>query len=183
MRKARLALSISLATGGLVFAGLALSAESAVAGTGPSTVDLGAVATASHDAEALRTVVIAEKQIIVEGVQLVPQAAPLARRAERLLRQIGNAASAVILDAQSYDRLVKTMDPGRRADILEHMRTDIRWSLLYEADVRGITLPLVRFFSPPASAPIAPVLRSLSRATLPPLKSMARAVFGFSDVP
>jgi hypothetical protein len=183
MRKARLALSMSLAAGGLVFACLALSAQSAVAGTGPSTVDLRAVATASHDAEALRTVVIAEKQIIVEGVQLVPQAAPLARRAERLLGQIGNAASAVILDAVDYDSLETTNDPSFQAFFLERMRQRIRFSLAWQADARGITPSLVRFFSPPASAPYAPVLRWLSRATVAPLKSMARAVFGLSDLP
>jgi hypothetical protein len=174
VRRARTLVALA-ATFMIPFGCLALSAQSAVASTGPS-VDRADVTTASRDAEALRTVVIAEKQIIAEGVQLVPQSAPLARRAEQLLREIANAASAVILDAQAFDSLGKANNPSDRAYFLDRMRNEIRSSLAWEAAARGITPPLVRFFSAPhASVPDAQVLRDLALATVAPLKSMAAA--------
>ncbi len=76
MRKARLALCIPLAAGGLMFGCLA---QSAVAETAPTTQDLTTeITNVGRDAQVLHTVILSEKQIIVEGVDLVPQAKPLA---------------------------------------------------------------------------------------------------------
>jgi hypothetical protein len=62
-----------------MFGCLALSAQSAVAETAPTTQDLKTdIANVGHDAQVLHTVILSEKQIIAEGVDLIPQAKPLA---------------------------------------------------------------------------------------------------------
>lgn len=100
MRTARLALCISLAAGGLVFGCLALSAQSAVAETAPTTQDLKTeIINVSHDAQVLHTVILSEEQVIAEGVNLVPQAEPLALHVVQPDNEILRLAHLVTHDA------------------------------------------------------------------------------------
>lgn len=101
MRKARLAVSISLAAGSLVFGCLALSAQSASAQTAPVQLQLAsAVITAGNDAQVVRPIIIEEQKIIVQGVQLVPQSASLALPAERMGQQMLRLESAITFEAK-----------------------------------------------------------------------------------
>lgn len=100
MRKRWLVLCAPLTVGCLVFACLALSAQSAVAETAPTTQDAKAgVITVSYDAEALRPVVLTENKIIAEGVQLVPESESLASQIERLHGQMLGLATTITHDA------------------------------------------------------------------------------------
>jgi hypothetical protein len=101
MRNARVAVSISLAAGSLVFACLGLSAQSASAQTAPAQLQLAsAVITAGDDAQVLRPIIIEEQKIIVQGVQLVPQSAPLAKPAKRIGQQMLKLDSAITFEAK-----------------------------------------------------------------------------------
>lgn len=101
MRKARVAVSISLAAGSLVFACLALRAQSASAQTAPVQLQLAsAVITAGNDAQILRPIIIDEQKIIVQGVKLVPQSVSLALPAERIGQQMLRLESAITFEAK-----------------------------------------------------------------------------------
>ena len=129
MRKARLALCIPFAAGGLVFGYLALSAQSTVAETAP--VDLKpAVITVHHDAEAMRPVIVTETKIVDEGVQIVPQAESLASRFERLNSQL------LKLDG----RLIHTSP----VELVQHDVSNIARD---EAAVNVATTPLLNAFT------------------------------------
>lgn len=150
MRKVRLALCIPLAAGGLALACLALSAPSAVASTVPVTLDLQAdVITAAHDGEALHAIVLTEKQIIAEGVQLVPQSEPLALQVQRLNAQILTVESAIKHEATVVSGVGHINSPTGEHKI-EAAATDVRRFIgqisHHEAAAKKATSPLVQSF-------------------------------------
>ena len=127
-----------------MFACLALSVQSTVAETAPTTQDAKAdVITVSHDAVALRPVILTENKIIAEGVQLVPQSESLASQIQRLHGQMLGLETTITHDVAPVHRSSFTYRElwEQYGDLSERLGSK-------EAAVNHATGPLVDAWAP-----------------------------------
>jgi hypothetical protein len=171
---AKLNLCIALAAGGFVFAALAMPVQPAAA----QTVNLRrAVISAGHDAQALTPVVVAERRIIAQGVQLVPQSASQALQVMRLDGQLLKLDSAITHEAARVGAVRNINSPAGRKVIgtaASATRLDITKLADDAAGAKAAALPLARSFDLGGFTAGRDIVGQLARLTT----GLVRNVFG-----
>ncbi len=166
-----------------MFGCLAISAQSAVAATTPQTQDLRTeVITVGHDAQVLQTVIIAEKQIIAEGVQLVPDSVkPLASHVVRQDNHILTLAHGI------RDEIPIVRHGGNVQTAARNVRETALGIQRSEADLNGARSHLISAFrlsgkigraSAPVTTRYAPavILYDLQHAAATTIRLMRQAL-------
>jgi hypothetical protein len=168
-RKARLALCASLAAGSSAFAA---SVQSADASTVPVTLELKtAVISAGQDAHALTPVIVAEKRIIADGVQLVPHSVQLAAPVNRLDSHELKLASAITHEASIVRTHGNVSSPANQK-VIETAAADTRHLIGHlardQAAVKPATSALASAFDLGSSfnSPLGGILTTLGGGVL-----------------